>query len=388
MRRLGALVLLFTVAAIDAVAQEEPTTGFRSKVQLRWDLIFRYDEVNDFPHRIAPGVDSISYDHTHLQFRPGLLYTPNEMLTVEARAVVHEDSKDDDFFALADHGDGYYKQIGLHDHFAYSGRQDNYDPNGVAIDRLNLQLRPTEGTLLLVGKFQNPFDTTEAIWDSDLQPEGVAGSIDFGAFDALHSRVTAGGYFGTQLYGDESVIAAGQYTLAGSTTAPVTWSASLGYFDFDDLDVLARRNWRQNHTVIENGWRRFVSDFEIGQLLVRIGSDRFLAPMQLHYEQLHNFGAAFDSEDDGWEAGLRFGPTGGPAPLRFTYIYQDLQRDSVMAGFNGDDWYIHSWYRGSLYRLGVNVWRDWEVRATFVDMEHHETTFTTTRWMFEVAKRY
>jgi hypothetical protein len=59
-----------------------------------------------------------------------------------------------------------------------------------------------------------------------------------------------------------------------------------------------------------------------------------------------------------------------------------------MDSFNGDDWYLHSWYRGSLYRLGVGLWRDFSVQATYMDMRHHETDFHTTRWMFDLVKRW
>jgi hypothetical protein len=374
MRKALILVLL---SAMPLFAQQSP-----SKLEFRWDLLLRYDDIKDFPRRVAPGVDSISYDRTRLQLRPGLLYTPNETLTFEGRIAWNAESYDQ-----APLADGTRK-IAFHDHFTFTGRQDNYRADSVVLDRLNVQFRPTDKYTLMVGKFQNPFDTTEVMWDSDLQPEGVAGMIDLGEEEALHSRITAATFVGTQLYGDDSVINAGQYTLANSVTSPINLSLSLGYWQFDDLDVLAQRNWRQNATVVVDGVRRFASDFEIGHALLRVGTDRGFAPVQVHFEHMRNFGADREGDRDGYEAGFRVGPLPWPGDLRFTYIFQDLDRDAVMAGFNGDDWYLHSWYRGSLYRLGATVWRDFGVQATYVDMEHHETTFNTTRLMLDIVKRF
>jgi hypothetical protein len=59
-----------------------------------------------------------------------------------------------------------------------------------------------------------------------------------------------------------------------------------------------------------------------------------------------------------------------------------------MDGFNGDDWWLHSWYRGSLYRLVVPVWRDFAVQGTYINLRHQEFDFDTKRWMVDVVKRF
>lgn len=351
------------------------------KVDFRWDLLLRYDKIEDIP-RATP----LSWDRTRIQLRPGILLTPKPWFTIEGRLVGHYNSQKNEEEPLAD---GSARVIGSHQHLLYGGREDNFRPNSIALDRLNVQLRPSAGSFVTFGKFENPFDTTEAMWDRDLQPEGVAGSYDIGAEDRLHSRITAGALVGTQLYGDKSRILGGQYSLLSDTNWPIDMSVSLGYYNYDNLDVLGRRNWRQNATVVVNGVREFASDFEIADALIRIGTDRIAGtPLRLHVDQIHNFGALGKKDDDGVEAGVQIGPIPGPFPVRFIYTYQDLGRDSVMTGFNGDDWWLHSWYRGSLYRVAAPIWRDFSAQVTYIDLRHHEFTYDTKRWMVDVVKRF
>lgn len=369
------LIVLLLAAPVTA------QTSFSDRTQFRWDLLLRYDEVEDFP-RNPP----VSFDRTRLQLRGGVTYTPSPMITLESRIALHSDSEGNEFFRLGD-GSAKIGPIRGHDHLSFTGRQDNFRPDSVAIDRLNIQVRPAAGVEIMVGKFQHPFDHTEATWDLDLQPEGVAGSWSLGDANSLHSKATGAGYFGSQLYGDESVILGGQYTLSGSESWPVTFDVSLAYFDFSDLDVLGRRNWRQNSTAVVGGVRRYLSEFEVADAIFRVRSDRWL-PIEAHVNVIRNLGARNDDEGDGLDAGIRVGRITRPGTVRFSYTFQDLDRDAVMDGFNGDDWYLHSWYRGSLYRLGVGIWRSFAIQGTYVDMDHHETTFPTTRLMIDLVKRY
>lgn len=66
------------------------------------------------------------------------------------------------------------------------------------------------------------------------------------------------------------------------------------------------------------------------------------------------------------EAGARLGRIDGLGSFRFGYTGQDLDRDAVMTAFNGDDWYLHSWYRGHLVRAGVGLGRGFAVQGTCV----------------------
>lgn len=380
MLRLVVVLLL----AVPLAAQSDPgaasSTGNRP--QFRWDLLLRHDQIENIPFAPAPS----DRDRERLQIRAGVSWAATPSISLEGRVVYRDDSEGNAAWPL---GDGSFKlgPIVPNDHLSFTGRQDNFRPESFEIDRINVRVRPAAGLEVVAGKFQHPFDHTEATWDLDLQPEGVAASYEMGDLNALHARATAGAYFGTQLYGDKSKIFGGQYTLSGSENWPVNFDVSASYFEFTDLEVLGRRNWRQNATIGRGAARRFASDFEIGDVLFRLRSDRWL-PMEAHVNVIRNFGAANQGNRDGLDAGVRIGGLTRPGSIRFTYTYQDLDRDAVMTGFNGDEWYLHSWYRGNLYRLAVGLWRDFAVQGTYVEMNHHETNFETTRLMIDLLKRY
>jgi hypothetical protein len=403
MKKLLLPLLFLCASALAAQDSASPQALPVPKVDFRWDFLLRYDETEGIPARIGTTPIERGFERGRLQLRPGVLFTPIPWATIEARGVIHANTKDDEFFPLAD---GTSKRIiAPNDHFTFTGRQDNFEPNSITIDRLNVQLRPTAGAMVSFGKFENPFDTTEAFWDRDLQPEGVAASFDFGPQDELHYRATGGAFLGTQLYGDDSRIFAGQASLMSGATWPLNFSLSLGYYDFDELDVLAQRNWRQNATIVVGGVRQFVSDFNVADALFRIGTDRLPVPIELHYDYIYNMGAelppnapaTLDEEGlaRGTEAGLRVGPFPGPGNIRFQYVYQDLDRDAVMAGFNTDDWYLHSWYRGSLYRISGTVWKEFTLGATYIDLRHHDAVAPgnpelgdLTRIFVDLTRRY
>ncbi len=369
---------LIAVVAMPAIAQQSPNT---KRAEFRWDLLLRYDSIEDIPSRIP-----VSFERTRVQVRPGFLLYPTSTTTVEVRLAGYADTRENDELPLAD-GSSKQFQIGSQDHLTFTGRQDNFRPNSIALDRLNIRLRPTENVEVVAGKFQNPLDTTEATWDIDLQPEGVAGTYILGDTASAHSRISAVGYFGTQLYGDQSRILGGQYTFSTGEASTTVFSASATYLNYSDLDELGRKNWRQNRTIVTNGIRAFASDFEIADVLLRLRCDRWI-PLAMHVDVIRNLGASDDGERDGLEAGVRIGELGGAGSYRVSYVYQDLDRDAVMDGFNGDDWYLHSWYRGSLVRAAVGVGRGFALQGTYVEANHHQTTYPTERLMLDLIKRF
>jgi|GEM_PF-6215552 len=382
MKKLLVLAAVVAFSGSHLLAQEDGGQSAR-KYQLRWDLLLRYDRVEDIPR--LP--ENRSFNRSRLQLRPGVLVTPVPMATIEARFVIHADTEPNSFYKLVD---GTFKRrpvLEPNQHKRFTGRADNFAPNSIRIDRLNLQLRPNDRSNIFFGRFQNPFETTEAMWDPDLQAQGVAGNYTLGDENRFHSRLTGGAYIATQMYGDQSIITAAQYTAMTSSQWPVTVDLSASYHDFDNLDVLATRNYRSNSTVeLGGGKRKFLAQYHVGDVLLRIRSDRWRVPAEVYYDGIRNFGAK--KLGDGLEAGVRIGQLAGPGTFRFAYTFQDLQRDSVMGGFNGDDWYLHSWYRGSLYRLGIGLWRDFAVQGTYVRLRNLEADFDTTRWMVDLVKRF
>jgi hypothetical protein len=127
------------------------------------------------------------------------------------------------------------------------GRFNDFDPDGIFIDRVSLTLRPPEGFLgevvarLELGKQANPFHWKAGpdamLWDRDLSPEGVVVRADLPLNEQwdFFSRAA-------WLIADENALSADPYVLgvqAGGTFAPTPdWQLGLRgtWYGWNDLD--------------------------------------------------------------------------------------------------------------------------------------------------------
>ena len=79
--------------------------------------------------------------------------------------------------------DGFYAGFALETGQASdSGNQvvqDGFDDYNIFVARAYLGWKPNDWLDLTVGKFKNPFYTTDLIWDSDINPQGVLETIAF-----------------------------------------------------------------------------------------------------------------------------------------------------------------------------------------------------------------
>lgn len=62
---------------------------------------------------------------------------------------------------------------------------DYFNKDAIWIDKAYLRYEPSEGVTLTAGRMPNPFYSTDLVWDTDINPEGVAvkASHDFGSAD-------------------------------------------------------------------------------------------------------------------------------------------------------------------------------------------------------------
>lgn len=77
---------------------------------------------------------------------------------------------------------------------------DFFQKDGIYIDRAFVELSPLEQVTLVGGRMPNPFFSTDMVWDTDINPEGVAGklSYQFGE-ETLNTRLfLTGGWFPLQ----------------------------------------------------------------------------------------------------------------------------------------------------------------------------------------------
>ncbi len=110
--------------------------------------------------------------------------------------------------------------------------------DAIWLDRAYIQARLAPGLELVGGRMANPFYSTELVWDTDLNPEGVAlkGSFDLGGKDSGNTLFASAGAFPLQEYSTRSDrwLYAGQlggsFDLGGAKA-----KLGLAYYDFQDV---------------------------------------------------------------------------------------------------------------------------------------------------------
>jgi hypothetical protein len=100
----------------------------------------------------------------------------------------------------------------------------------LGIDRVYLGWKPTDWLTLTGGKMENPFYTTNLVWDDNLSPAGAAEQFDYKATDNLEVFATAGQF----VYGDSADNAA--FTGAGANYDDIfMFGEQVGFkYKFDD----------------------------------------------------------------------------------------------------------------------------------------------------------
>ena len=236
---------------------------------------------------------------------------------------------------------------------------DNERSDGIGLDRLFVRWRAGEATSVLFGKAPMPLELSPMLWDQDLRPAGISidHSITLGDYDRL--QFGGGWLAGQGLYGDESRIVAAQLAWRWHEGAPTNAAVLLGYLGFSDLDELTRQGLARTNTIVAG---RLVEDYRLLdlQLVGRTGTARW--PVEARLDLVRNLGA--DDEQDGVRASLRVGDALLPRAWEFGYVYQNIQRDAVMAAFNSDDWWFHSATRGHMLWAGYGIDETWSLRVS------------------------
>ena len=227
---------------------------------------------------------------------------------------------------------------------------DNEKSDGASLDEAYARWLPNEATRVTLGKTALPLATTPLTWDADLRPVGASVVHDFalGEFDRL--RVVAGYFAGDHLYGDDSRITALQAAWHLREGAPWSGEVSIAYLEFDELETAAARGLTRTNRRIGT---RLVSDYELLDLQLALRANAWRMPFEARLDFVRNLGA--DDQDEGVRAQAILGTSRAADSWELGLSYQRIQRDAVMAAFNEDDWWFHSFARGFMPWLAYGI---------------------------------
>jgi hypothetical protein len=241
---------------------------------------------------------------------------------------------------------------------------DNERSNGINLDSLFLRWRPADNTAVVVGKTAFPLELSPLTWDRDLRPAGISVDQSFAMGDFNRFSLTGGVFAGQHLYDDDSRIAALQAAWRWHEGAPTRAAVLLSYIDYSGLEQLTRQGLSRTNSRIGT---RLVNDYRLVDLQLVGRTEWEGQPIEARLDVVRNVAA--DRARDGARFSLVFGTRLRAGGWELGYSNQRIQRDAVMAAFNEDDWWFHSFAHGWMPWLGYGVSENISVRlAGFHEM--------------------
>ena len=265
--------------------------------------------------RTTEGNGLPAFDREVVRFRIGMTYAPREDITIRAR------------LATGDPNDPNSTDVTL---------TSFVNDLTMSLDAASVEMvRPHWAAF--AGKFYNPLQSTELVWDGDVNPQGAAGRVVVGDKASVTGTLTGLYSIIVQQANDSTSDMAGAQLTVG-TPSGKKWkvSGSAGYYDYHlrSLASADAGDFRGNR-LDANG--AYVSDFNLFDVLVTLDyaglGERY--PLRLVGDYVHNSGA--DDLNTGWGADVFLGRASRPGDLRFRYGYGVAETDAILAAFSHDN---------------------------------------------------
>ena len=109
-------------------------------------------------------------------------------------------------------------------------------------------------------------------------------------------------------------------------------------------------------------------------------------PLEARLALVRNLGA--DDQRDGARFSLVLGSRLRPGGWEFGYSNQRIQRDAVLAAFNEDDWWFHSFTHGFMPWIGYGLGERWNLRLAAFREQRNGLPRHTDRVLIDLAARW
>lgn len=341
---LGLLAFLQTAMVASGQAQDPPKLRFNGDFRVRYEYT-------------TTGNGSLSLGREVVRLRAGITYPLRNDITVRAR------------LATGDPGDPNSTDITL---------STFVDDLAVSLDMASVEItRPRWAAF--AGKFFNPLQYTELVWDGDVNPQGVAGRVIVGDKAKVSGTLT-GLYFivDQQANNLSSDMAGGQLTVSAPAGTAWKLSGSAGFYDYRIRSLTAAGSGDVRSNRLGPGGTAYLSDFNLLDLLVAVDysglGERY--PLRLVGDYVHNSGAS--DLNTGWGVDAFLGKSARPGDLRYRYGYGMTETDAVLAAFSHDNTTLGSNYEIHTLALDAVPIAGFFLNATLYYYRPHQVTAART----------
>jgi len=218
-----------------------------------------------------------------------------------------------------------------------SGNQSldtGFSRKSFGLDLAYFNWKVTDQMTVSGGKIKNPFRRVGGnglLWDSDMNPEGLALAIGNGPITAS----VAGLWVEERSGSSDSMLLGAQlaYTTAVGSGAKVRVGGS--YFDYlKTQGSTPFFNGSGAGNILDlNG--NYPTDFNELELFAELSTQLADQPLAVFFDYVTNTEAV--DFDTGWAVGAKYGKASNPGTWEVGYIYQDLEANAVVATFTDSD---------------------------------------------------
>ncbi len=298
--QIATAVFMLALASAPAAAQEDWTDrlAFKGDVRLRYEAI---DEDGE-------------EERNRMRFRARLGL--NAKVTDDVKFV----------FQLATGGDSPVSTNQTFD--------DGFSTKDIGVDLAYVDWKINDKLNFYGGKMKNPMfkaGGVPLVWDSDLNPEGLA------------MKFTSGGFFGTaggfsveeRGSSDDSLlfVIQGGYTFAVGENASLT--AGAGYFSYSNTvgNEPFYNGSANGNSVDLNG--DYIYDYKNTEVFAQFDTNVGDWPLRVYAYLTQN--NEVSAEDTGYAVGAKIGSAKSDGDMEFSWTYQDIEADAVVGTFNDSD---------------------------------------------------
>jgi hypothetical protein len=347
MRRvLGLLAILLVVTVASAQAQDPAPP----RVRFNGDFRVRYEYT-------TTGNGSLSLGREVVRFRAGITYPLRDDIMVRAR------------LATGDPDDPNSTDVTL---------SSFVNDLAVSLDVASIETTHRHWAAF-GGKFFNPLQYTELVWDGDVNPQGVAGKVMVGDAAKVMGTLT-GLYFivDQQANNLSSDMAGGQLTVAVPAGTEWKVSGSAAYYDYRirSLSAAGAGDTRSNR--LAPGGTAYLSDFDMLDLILALDysglGERY--PLRLVGDYVHNSGAT--DQNTGYGVDAYVGRSARQGDLRYRYGYGMTETDAVLAAFSHDNTTLGTNYEIHTLSLDAVPLTGFFLNATLYYYRPHQVTAART----------
>lgn len=228
-----------------------------------------------------------------------------------------------------------------------------------------------KGAHVILGKMAQPWVArTGLIWDSDLNPEGIAVTYDKKLSDSMSLYATAGSF----IIDDENINAAPPPATVDGGDDPRMWAGQLALNtrlgDKTDLQIGVSDYWFENvdyYGLAAAPANTANSGFNLVEGFGSVSGKAGDLPVKVYGQVVKNTEAADSSQDLAYLVGCTLGKAKKPGSWEVGYNWRDTQNDAVVRAFHDSDFAGQdTGSYGHLFKVKYQIAENWQAGATYI----------------------